>query len=243
MKKKVLLYLLLIHTAFISLSLAQRVPESARSRAAIARAIPKINRILAANDSLTLGSPIFIRVFKASGELEVWMKQDSSDTYSLVKTYPICYFSGKLGPKLRQGDLQAPEGFYFVSPRRMNPLSSFHLSFDIGYPNAYDRYYNRTGGFIAIHGNCVSIGCLAMTDPAIEEIFTMAAKALNTGQRFFRVHVFPFRMTQQNMEKYKAHRWINYCKNLKTGYDFFEEKKIPPNVEVRGGKYVFEEDE
>lgn len=224
--------------------MAQRVSESPRSKKAIQSATPIVEKLLLNNKqkNLTLGSNIFTRVFKASNELEVWMKQDTTDTYSLVKTYNICDFSGDLGPKLRQGDLQAPEGFYFVTPGRMNPLSSFHLSFDIGYPNKYDRHHNRTGGFIAVHGNCVSIGCFAMEDKNIEEIFTLASAALNKGQKFFRVHVFPFRMSAQNMKLYENNKWINFWKNLKDGYDFFEKKKIPPNVEVENGKYVFEDD-
>jgi len=190
-------------------------------------------------NSLQLGSPIFIRIFKASSELELWIKQN--EKFTLFNTYPICYFSGKLGPKLKQGDKQSPEGFYYVPPSMMNPNSRFHLSFNLGYPNTYDRFHKRTGDFLMVHGNCVSIGCYAMTDELIEEIYTLASAAFDNGQSFFRVHAFPFRMTEKNMRKHKGHEWFDFWENLKEGYDYFEDKKIPPNVEVEGGRYVFED--
>ena len=148
---------------------------------------------------LEFGSPIFIRIFKESKELEVWVENEGR--FRLFKMYPICTFSGDLGPKLQQGDQQSPEGFYFVTPGRMNPNSQYHLSFNLGYPNAFDRYHDRTGDFLMVHGDCVSIGCYAMTDAGIEEIYTIADAALRQGQAFFRVHVFPFRMTTENMEQ------------------------------------------
>jgi murein L,D-transpeptidase YafK len=151
--------------------------------------------------------------------------------------------SGGLGPKLRQGDRQAPEGFYYVAPANMNPNSRFHLSFNIGYPNAYDRALGRTGSAIMVHGSWFSTGCFAMTDIKIEEIYALADAALRNGQRFFRLHVFPFRMTTRNLQRHAGSEWAEFWENLKDGYDFFESTKVPPNVLVRGGKYVFQADD
>jgi len=160
----------------------------------------------------------------------------------LFKTYPIAYFSGELGPKLREDDEQAPEGFYYVSSSRMNPNSKFHLSFNIGYPNLYDHAHQRTGSAIMVHGNTLSIGCFAMTDPMIEEIYTIADHALNAKQRFFRVHVFPFRMTDANMTRHAQSPHIIFWKNLQEGYRFFERTHRPPNAIVEHNQYIFEVD-
>jgi murein L,D-transpeptidase YafK len=214
-------------------------PQSARSQEVNARKIPALQREFT-DASLTLGAPIFLRLFKESRELELWVEQDQK--FVLFKTYPIAYFSGTLGPKLREGDEQAPEGFYHVPPSQMNPNSRFHLSFNIGYPNAYDHAHQRTGSAIMVHGNTVSIGCFAMTDPVIEEIYTIADRALNTGQRFIRVHVFPFRMTDEKMAQHVQSPHVAFWKNLQEGYHFFEQQYRPPNVIVSHNRYVFETD-
>ena len=185
-----------------------------------------------------LGAPVFMRIFKKERELEIWLEGNDGQ-FGLFKTYRICRLSGTLGPKVERGDRQAPEGFYFVTANRLNPWSRFHLSFDLGYPNAYDRIHGRTGGNLMVHGNCVSVGCYAMTDGAIEEIYTLAEAALAGGQRFFRVHVFPFRMTEQIMTRFTSSPWIGFWKNLKEGYDLFETQRRPPEVGVRGGRYTF----
>jgi len=213
------------------------VPESHRSRKAAEKVSPILSRELKVHQ-LKLGSPIFIRIFKESKELEVWVKK--GDRFQLLKNYPIHYFSGTLGPKLKEGDRQAPEGFYYVSASRMNPNSRFHLSFNFGYPNKYDRALGRTGSALMVHGNTVSIGCFAMTDPLIEEIYTLADQALRNGQKFFRVHIFPFRMTEENMFRHRNSEWIEFWKNLKTGYDYFEKAWSPPGVEVENKLYTFE---
>ena len=205
----------------------------------IERVTPSLEKSLRERQ-LRLGAPIFIRIFKAEEELEVWF--DDGEKFQRYRTYPICTYSGDLGPKLREGDYQSPEGFYFVTPGQMNPRSRFHLSFNLGYPNAYDRYHDRTGSALMVHGQCVSIGCYAMTDPVIEEIYTAADAALRQGQPFFRVHIFPFRMTTENMERHRRSRWYDFWENLKEGYDFFERSGRPPNVEVHQGRYVFEDD-
>ncbi len=205
--------------------------------AAIRRRVrPELERALA-HKGFTWGSPVFIRIFKETSELELWLKK--GDQFALFKTYPICAWSGWLGPKLRQGDNQAPEGFYFVTPAAMNPNSQYHLSFNLGYPNAYDRAHGRTGDFLMVHGDCVSIGCFAMTNAGIEEIYMLAEAAFSSGQPFFRTHIFPFRMTLENMERHKTSRWAPFWRNLKKGYDLFEQNKTPPDTIVENGKYVF----
>ena len=216
---------------------AAEVPQSKRSREVTERIMPRLNRDLSAR-GFAYGAEIFLRILKASHELELWLKK--GDQFQLFRTYQIHYFSGTLGPKLREGDRQAPEGFYYVPPSRMNPYSRYHLSFNLGYPNRYDRAYGRTGSALMVHGGKVSIGCFAMTDERIEEIYSLADAALRNGQRFFRVHVFPFRMTRENLERHRGSRWDTFWENLREGYDYFERHKNPPNVEVRNRRYIFE---
>lgn len=218
---------------------ANKLPSSVRSEKSIKNVLPTLNKELSVK-SLSLGANIYIRIFKQEDELEVWLKDKNSKHFKLFKTYPICTFSGSLGPKLKEGDHQSPEGFYFVKPNQMNPYSQFHLSFNLGYPNAYDRYHKRTGSALMVHGNCVSIGCYAMTDPLIEEIYALANAALKGGQKYFRVHAFPFRMNSLNMDLHKHNKWHSFWLNLKDGYDFFEKNKFPPNVTVANGVYQFD---
>lgn len=227
------LLFLLLHCS----SSAQDIPESQRSRLAVERVRPRLVSELQ-SQNLELGNPVFVRIFKESKELEVWVQQDRE--FVLFRTYKVCAASGRLGPKIRTGDYQSPEGFYFVTPNRLNPWSSFHLSFNLGYPNAYDRIHGRTGSALMVHGNCVSIGCYAMTDPSIEEIYTLADAAFRGGQPFFRVHVFPFRMSAERMLQAANSRWIDFWNNLQSGYDFFERENNPPNVNVSAGNYTFE---
>ena len=193
-----------------------------------------------AEKNLELGSPAFIRAFKEEKELELFIKDKTTGKFVLFRKYPIAATSGTLGPKLAEGDGQVPEGFYFVPPSAMNPNSSYHLSFNIGYPNSYDKARGRTGSFIMIHGSNVSIGCLAMTDEKIEEIYTICQAAHDGGQPFFRVHIFPFRMTDARMEKAAGSKHLPFWQNLKTGYDLFEKNKVPPNVSVKEKQYAFE---
>ena len=188
-----------------------------------------------------VGDPIFIRIFKSEAMLEVWIKPKQNDRYIIFKNYPICAFSGKLGPKLKEGDRQAVEGFYRVKKRQLNPNSRFHLSFNLGYPNRYDKSYNRTGSYLMVHGNCVSIGCYAMTDEKIEEIYSLVSKALQKSQKYIQVQAFPFEMSSENMAKYSDNRWYDFWTNLKEGYDYFEAKRLPPHIRVRDKKYIIEE--
>lgn len=189
-----------------------------------------------AASSLRLGDPIFMRIFKESDELELWVK--SGATYELYKTFPICTWSGGLGPKLREGDGQSPEGFYSVMRGQMNPKSQYHLSFNLGFPNAFDRSQGRTGSFLMVHGNCVSIGCYAMTDAGIEEIWLVADEALKAGQPEFLVHAFPFRMTDEALANHASSQWLPFWRALKIGHDRFEATRIPPAVSVANSAYV-----
>lgn len=213
------------------------VPLSPRSHAVIERVHPGMKKNLAAR-GLTFGAPVFMRIFKEERILEVWLGKKGS--YELYQAYAICHYSGDLGPKLREGDNQAPEGFYRVIPARMNPNSQFHLSFDLGYPNAYDWANNRTGSALTVHGNCVSIGCYAMGDPAIEEIWALAEASVRSGSPSFDIHAFPFRFTPERLTRHAASPHLPFWQNLQEGYDRFEAKRTPPRIGVRNRHYVFE---
>ncbi|HSX62627.1 MAG TPA: L,D-transpeptidase family protein, partial [Tahibacter sp.] len=175
-------------------TLLNALDANAATRAgdAAARVTPALQRDLKPL-GLQIGAPVFVRIFKREGELELWMAGRDGG-YTLFRTYPICRYSGDLGPKRRQGDNQAPEGFYRVARGQLNPASRYHLAFNLGYPNAYERAHGYTGDFLMVHGSCVSIGCYAMGDAAIEEIYTLADAALRAGQPAFEVHAFPFRL-------------------------------------------------
>ena len=188
---------------------------------------------------LALGAPIFLRIFKLESELEIWMEQDGR--YQLFATYPICLWSGRLGPKLAEGDRQAPEGFYSVTKDELNPNSRWHRSFSLGFPNAYDRALGRTGSFIMVHGGCQSVGCFAMTNNVVDEIWKLVTAALDKGQPAFNVQVFPFRMTEQNLAARKGNKWIGFWTDLKKGYDAFETTRVPPFVTVCDNRYVVAE--
>jgi murein L,D-transpeptidase YafK len=201
---------------------------------------PQLDRELAIL-GFKLGDAAFVRIFKETNELELWLRSRSDGPFGLFRSYHIALYSGVLGPKLKEGDRQAPEGFYSVAKPQLNPNSDYHLSFNIGYPNEYDRAHQRSGSLIMVHGSNVSIGCFAMTDPVIEEIYLIVEAALNHGQERVPVHVFPFRMTEERMSKARTSKdeWLGFWENLKEGYDFFETQKIPPFVAVESGKYSF----
>lgn len=217
---------------------SQSIPTSLRSREAIERVRPRLQKLLAQHE-LQWGVPIFIRIFKQEKELELWGKGEHR--YILVKTYPVSTCESEpLGPKKCQGDGKAPEGYYFVTADRLYPWSSFHLAINIGYPNLYDRLHDRSGSYIMIHGSGASMGCFTMTDAHIEEIFALADGALRNMQTLFRIHIFPFRMTTENLDKYKDSQWLSFWQNLKEGFDFFENRGYrPPEVGVNCGRYVF----
>jgi len=186
-----------------------------------------------------VGNKIFIRIFKNESLLEVWIKPEHE--YVLFKRYPICKYSGHLGPKLKEGDKQSPEGFYKVTKRLLNPKSKFHLAFNLGYPNKYDKAHKRTGSYLMVHGECVSIGCYAMTNGKIEEIYKLVDKALRKGQKYVQVHAYPFYMTAENMAEYQDSKWYDFWTELKEGYDYFEAEKLPPTVKVKNKHYTIHE--
>jgi murein L,D-transpeptidase YafK len=184
-------------------------------------------------------SPILVRLFKEESELEVW-KQDTSGRFALLKTYPICRWSGELGPKIKEGDRQAPEGFYTINPGQMNPNSSYYLAINLGFPNEFDRAWGRTGDFLMIHGICSSRGCYAMTDEQIGEIYALARESFFGGQQNFQVQAYPFRMTPLNMARHRTNPNMAFWKMLKEGYDHFEVTRLEPKVNVCEKRYVFD---
>jgi murein L,D-transpeptidase YafK len=189
--------------------------------------------------SMTPRDPILVRIFKQESELEIW-KRDRSGRYALLKTYPMCRWSGKLGPKTRNGDRQAPEGFYHVSASMLNPTSQYHLSFNLGYPNRLEAALGYKGEALMVHGACSSSGCFAMTDEGVAEIYAVAREALKGGQTSFQVQAFPFRMTPKNMAKNRKDPNFAFWQNLKLGYDAFEVTKRPPSVSYCGKAYAFD---
>jgi murein L,D-transpeptidase YafK len=188
---------------------------------------------------MDLQSPILVRLFKQEAELEVW-KQDRSGRFALLKSYPICRWSGDLGPKVREGDRQAPEGFYSISPAQMNPQSAYYLSFNTGFPNAFDRSLGRSGSELMVHGDCSSRGCYAMTDEQIAEIYSLGRESFFGGQRAFQFQAYPFRMTPVNMAKHRNNPNMPFWKMIKEGYDHFEVTRQEPKVDFCEKKYVFD---
>ena len=235
---KLKIIILLLSISLGAEAIAVDIPTSARAENSIASVESALKKEFSAL-GLEYGATIFIRIFKDPGVLEIWVESDDG-AFVNFKNYDICTFSGNLGPKLKQGDNQSPEGFYFVSAGRLNPWSRFHLSFNLGYPNQYDRSHGRTGSALMVHGNCVSIGCYAMTDSYINEIYALTVSALKSGQPFVRVHSFPFKLESEALSKYSNDQWYPFWTNLKEGYDYFNRHKRPPNVEVSNGKYVFD---
>lgn len=187
---------------------------------------------------MTKESPILLRIYKEESELEIW-KKTTSGRYELLKKFGICKWSGELGPKVKTGDRQAPEGFYFIRPEQMNPHSSYHLAFNLGFPNDFDRAHNRTGAHLMVHGDCSSSGCYAMTDEQISEIFALAREAFDGGQLAFQVQAFPFRMTQANMTRHRNNPHVPFWRMLKEGSDHFEVTRQEPKIDVCAKRYVF----
>jgi Uncharacterized protein conserved in bacteria len=226
-------------TAGLALMLSSCQTGGIDSKKALAP-IPSRTVALMSAKSMSPQDPIVIRSYKKESELEVW-KMNSQGRYQLLKTFPICRWSGQLGPKRKQGDRQAPEGFYTITPAQMNPNSSYYLSFDTGFPNAYDRAHGRTGSHLMVHGSCSSAGCFAMTDAAISEIYAIGREAFRGGQRSFQFQSYPFRMTVDNMAKYRGDANYSFWKNLKQGSDYFEITGKEPKVSVCNMRYIFGE--
>ena len=189
--------------------------------------------------SMPKESPILVRIFKEESEFEVW-KQDTSGRYQLLKVYPICRWSGELGPKVREGDRQAPEGFYTITPDLMNPNSNYYLAINTGFPNAYDKANDRHGAFLMIHGDCSSRGCYAMTDEQIGEIYSLARESFLGGQQSFQIQAYPFRMTPANLARHRNNPNMAFWKMIKQGNDHFEVSHLEPKVDVCERRYVFD---
>jgi murein L,D-transpeptidase YafK len=184
------------------------------------------------------GSAVFLRIFKSESELEVWIQKGRD--FVLFATYPICQWSGVLGPKFFEGDNQSPEGFYTVGRRDLKWQTRHHRAFNIGFPNSFDKQHGRTGSNILVHGGCSTEGCFAMTNPVIDEVFRLANSAISSGQKEIQVHVFPFRMTPANVMQYSASPWLDFWINMKTGYDLFAETRQPPAIGVCKGRYAYD---
>ena len=188
---------------------------------------------------MPIHSPILVRVFKEEAELEVW-KQDTTGRFQILKTYPICRWSGDLGPKLWEGDRQTPEGFYRVTPELMNPHSNYYLAINIGYPNSFDKANNRDGSLLMIHGDCWSGGCYAMTDEQISEVYSLARDSFLGGRPSFQVQAYPFRLTPANLARHRNNPNLAFWKMLKIGNDHFETTHLEPKVNVCNRRYVFD---
>jgi murein L,D-transpeptidase YafK len=199
---------------------------------------PKLIQAMVEKD-MDLNSPILVRLFKQEAELEIW-KQDRSGRFALLKSYPICRWSGDLGPKVREGDRQAPEGFYSISPAQMNPQSAYYLAFNTGYPNAFDKALGRTGSQLMVHGDCSSRGCYAMTDEQISEIYSLGRESFFGGQKSFQLQAYPFKMTPANMAKHRNNPNMPFWKMIKEGNDHFEVTRQEPKVDFCEKKYVFD---
>ncbi|MBN8648158.1 MAG: murein L,D-transpeptidase [Caulobacterales bacterium] len=219
-------------------SFAQTLPNSPRLEEVSKRISPSLIADLK-KKNLQFGSPVFVRIYKKSNILELWIKGDRN--YKLYKTYNICTFSGNLGPKLKEGDRQAPEGIYWVSKSQLNPNSNYHLSLNLGYPNQYDRYYKRSGDALMVHGNCVSIGCYAITDRNIEEVYLLINAALKNGQDKVQFHILPFKPTKNNLIAYRYDKWAIFWNELAKIDLAFEKNFIVPKVSIKEGHYILTE--
>ncbi len=198
--------------------------------------IAKLKERLAAK-SLKRGSAVLVRVFKEDSELELWMR--SGDTYVRFATYPICQWSGTLGPKLKEGDHQAPEGIYSIRRRQLRRHSRWPRSIHLNFPNTFDQMHARTGSWILVHGGCSSVGCFAMTNPVLDEIFGLVRAAMKAGQKRVPLHVFPFRMTDANLARHRSSQWLPFWQTLKIGHDMLERTGVPPKVAICNKRYAF----
>lgn len=192
-----------------------------------------------AEAGFAMGDDAFVRIFKREHRLELWMKPEGGERFALFRSYDICTWSGALGPKIKEGDLQSPEGFYRVALRQLNPHSRHHLAFNLGFPNAYDTSLGRTGSFLMVHGGCSSVGCFAMTDAHIDEIYAVIEAALARGQREVDVAIYPFELSETALEAEARSPWLSFWQNLKSGDDLFARDGVPPRVAACDGHYVF----
>ncbi len=214
---------------------AADMPSSKRSRAAVAAVKATLEADLEAR-SLKLGAPVYLVITKVPAELTAYVEGEDG-RFVAYRTWPVCSASGTLGPKKKEGDAQAPEGFYRVTPGAMNPNSSYHLSFNLGYPNARDRALGYTGSALMVHGNCVSIGCYAMTDPVIEQIWTLMQSAFENGQSAVDVHIYPFEMTAANLQAQAGNPNGAFWRSLAPAWAHFEATETVPRVRQKNGVY------
>lgn len=213
------------------------MPKSSSARSSQSLKQSTLSALTAMNSSP--GQAMVIRIFKQTNEFEVW-KRTTAGTFKLFKTYDICAYSGTLGPKVKEGDRQAPEGFYNITPGLMNPNSNYYLAFNTGFPNKFDRAWNRTGSELMVHGDCSSRGCYSMTDEAIAEIYALVRESFAGGNPVVQMQIYPFRMTPQRLAAYSTNPNIDFWQNIKEGYDRFELAKVPPSWDVCEKKYVFD---
>lgn len=228
-----------IGLAALALSLsACNVEMSSRTPARASAPVPQATLALMSEKNTDRNAPVLIRAYKQESEIEVW-KRDRKGDYVLLKSYPVCRWSGQLGPKRKEGDRQVPEGFYSVTAGQMNPNSAYWLAFNVGYPNPMEKAMGRSGGDIMVHGTCSSRGCFAMTDAQIEEIYAVMREAFNAGQKNIQFQSFPFRMTAENLAKFRHDPNMPFWKNLKEGSDHFEVTKREPKLNYCNQHYVF----
>jgi murein L,D-transpeptidase YafK len=230
------LFLTLLFSYFIVVNPRPKLPDSKRAGDVRATVWPRLQREL--NDKGFKGeAPIYIRIFKDQDALEVWKK--AGNKYKLFKTYEICYYSGNLGTKTKKGDNKSPEGFYTIQPKQLNPVSNYYLAINVGYPNKVEQLKGYTGDAIMVHGHCASIGCYAMTDARIEEIYTLVYKAFEAGQQKINLDIFPFRMDKAHMNFYSHQPYLAFWKTLKPGYEKFEKTRLPVTYFIKGKNYAF----
>ncbi|CAI0873673.1 peptidoglycan meso-diaminopimelic acid protein amidase [Serratia ficaria] len=219
MSKIALLFAMLVSMPMITAcSASEQVPET-----------PVVKQQL-------LGSPVYIQIFKEERRLELYAKMGNE--FRLVNAFPICNFSGGLGPKRREGDFKSPEGFYSVDARHLKPDSKYYRAINIGFPNDYDRSQGYSGAYLMIHGECKSIGCYAMTNTYMDEIYRYVEAAFAYGQSRVDISIYPFRMTEQNLKRHGSSSYIAFWRQLKPGYDYFAKNHQPPMVGVANGQYV-----
>ena len=188
---------------------------------------------------LTYGTPVHLMAFKESKELEIWLEEDGGHKFRHFATLPICAFSGDLGPKLREGDRQTPEGFYNLRHEFLHPSSAYHLAIDIGFPNSLDRSLGRTGSLIELHGACQSIGCYAMGNSGIEEIYLLVEQSFMRGVRRATFAAYPFRPTPERLAAERDHIWFEFWENIAGSYTKFMDLRRPPHFIPLRGRYLF----
>ena len=197
---------------------------------------PLVERL--SEKGFTLGQPLLIRIFKEENTMEVWINRNGQ--FDLALSYSICAWSGELGPKVKEGDRQSPEGYYFISERNLNPNSKYYRAINVGFPNAYDQALNRTGSALMIHGSCLSAGCYAITDAPMDDIYNAVLGAQANGQTSIPIHIYPFRLTNENLARHGNSRWIEFWRNLAEGDFIFSTTKQAPEVAVCGDRYGFD---